>query len=440
MVEIKNSQIVVNDVLEELNEENKRLFNELLFADKCLKVLIEFKSFVELNSNQFKRNLEENNKQLYEELCEKVKQVLDEKNNFQKNFNDNNSIEVKNKEIIINNNKELKISKILILKSPIKVNVKHSNNYNQKLDKSVNYYSKFRQQFSECIESNYSNKRREKRRTNPLFCRYPGCDRKFAYNHELENHKRVHTGETPFECHICGQSYSLKGTLKEHIRIKHNLFDEPVVCGIDDCDKRFNNDRSLKTHRKDYHFNSDKFVCDHPNCDYKTGIKKSLYEHKIREHTTEKPFKCQFEGCDKAFKLEDYYKSHLKCHSKTILNCPRDGCDRTFHNDKTLKCHLRYDHSETSYSCEWPGCEYKNKRKEGIRNHMFTHSNENTVSCIWPDCDKKFKTKANMKNHLLVHKQEKNQICPLPGCDYRCITAGNLKIHMNRHKNILSKV
>ena len=50
-------EIVVNDVLEELNEENKRLFKQLLFADKCLKVLIE------LNSNQFKLNLEENNKQ-----------------------------------------------------------------------------------------------------------------------------------------------------------------------------------------------------------------------------------------------------------------------------------------------------------------------------------------------------------------------------------------
>ena len=55
----KKCQIVVNDVLEELNEENKRLLEELLFADKCLKVLIEFKGFVELNSNQFELNLDE---------------------------------------------------------------------------------------------------------------------------------------------------------------------------------------------------------------------------------------------------------------------------------------------------------------------------------------------------------------------------------------------
>ena len=39
--------IKVNDVFEELSEENKRLLNELMFANKCLKVLITFKTFVE---------------------------------------------------------------------------------------------------------------------------------------------------------------------------------------------------------------------------------------------------------------------------------------------------------------------------------------------------------------------------------------------------------
>ena len=94
-MDLKNSQIVVNDVFDELKEENKRITNKLLFADKFLKVLIEFKCFVELNSNQFKLNLEENNKQLFEELCEKVKQVLDEKNNYSKNFNDKNNVVLK---------------------------------------------------------------------------------------------------------------------------------------------------------------------------------------------------------------------------------------------------------------------------------------------------------------------------------------------------------
>ena len=106
---LKKCQILVNDVLEELNEENKRLFNELLFADKCLKVLIEFKSFVELNSNNFKLNLEENNNKIFEDLSEKVKQVLDAKSYYLIKFNENNLIEVKREEISFDfNQREVK--------------------------------------------------------------------------------------------------------------------------------------------------------------------------------------------------------------------------------------------------------------------------------------------------------------------------------------------
>ena len=119
-------QIVVNDVLEELNEENKRLFNQLLFADKYLKVLIEFKAFVELNSNQFKLNLEKNNKQIYEELSENVKQVSDEKTYYSMKINHKNSIEVKREENSFDDNqREVKTSKrkqILRLKSETNVN------------------------------------------------------------------------------------------------------------------------------------------------------------------------------------------------------------------------------------------------------------------------------------------------------------------------------
>ena len=36
----------INISFDELRDENQRLINELLFADKCLKILLEFKSFV----------------------------------------------------------------------------------------------------------------------------------------------------------------------------------------------------------------------------------------------------------------------------------------------------------------------------------------------------------------------------------------------------------
>ena len=68
--------VVVVDVIEELSEENKRLFKELLFANNCLKVLIEFKTFTELLFNTFKYNFSFDDLLKYEGLGRKVEEVL----------------------------------------------------------------------------------------------------------------------------------------------------------------------------------------------------------------------------------------------------------------------------------------------------------------------------------------------------------------------------
>ena len=59
--------INVNDIFDDLKEENERLLNELLFADKCLKYLTEFKSFVDLVINKINNYLEENDISKYRE-------------------------------------------------------------------------------------------------------------------------------------------------------------------------------------------------------------------------------------------------------------------------------------------------------------------------------------------------------------------------------------
>ena len=80
---LKKSSIVVNDVLEELSEENNRLLNELLFANKCLKVLSQFKTFIDLISKKLIQSLDKNQCKIYHSLNENVSQVMNEmKNNF----------------------------------------------------------------------------------------------------------------------------------------------------------------------------------------------------------------------------------------------------------------------------------------------------------------------------------------------------------------------
>ena len=342
-------EIVVNDVLEELNEENKRLFNELLFANKCLKVLNEFKNFVELNSNQFKLNLDESNKQLYEELSENVKQVLNAKSYHLKNFNDNNSIEVMSEEICFDDNESEEIMS--------KKNKKKSRNTGKISSDSLlcewpgcQYMTTARDRTGhrEALRK-HSVVHSEKK----FVCCYRDCHYKTYKRSSLKTHMRKHekketlryTDERPFVCQTCGKRFAINSLLTAHIKIMHTVFDEPVVCRIDDCDKRFKNNFDLKKHQNICHLLS--FVCDY--CDYKTRSKTQLLRHKIQNHTNEMPFKCQFEGCDKAFKLEEHYKYHVKTHSTTLLTCPYEGCGKTYDIQDTLIQHIEVEHIKTEH-------------------------------------------------------------------------------------------
>jgi uncharacterized Zn-finger protein len=46
------------------------------------------------------------------------------------------------------------------------------------------------------------------------------CFKKFSSNHNLKNHERVHTGETPFKCELCDVSFKRSHHLYSHIESK----------------------------------------------------------------------------------------------------------------------------------------------------------------------------------------------------------------------------
>lgn len=50
-----------------------------------------------------------------------------------------------------------------------------------------------------------------------FFCPY--CSKYFERAGHLERHKRIHTGEKPYRCEICGRRFNQKCSLKEHMKI-----------------------------------------------------------------------------------------------------------------------------------------------------------------------------------------------------------------------------
>ncbi|MCL4145615.1 UNVERIFIED_CONTAM: hypothetical protein GTU68_031290 [Idotea baltica] len=108
-----------------------------------------------------------------------------------------------------------------------------------------------------------------------MSCHY--CGKLFRYQSQLEIHLRTHTGERPYVCEVCNQSFIHRHHLKRHNEKFHPMF-TPHVCKL--CWKSFK--------RKDH-----------------------LVEH-VRTHTGEKPYMCNI--CPKRFAKKSNLNAHTRCH------------------------------------------------------------------------------------------------------------------------------
>ena len=65
-----------------------------------------------------------------------------------------------------------------------------------------------------------------------------------------------------FECYHCGQKYTTKGRLNEHINIKHRHNTRDVKCNY--CNKIFTRKTSRTHHERTEHLGEKRYSCD--NC------------------------------------------------------------------------------------------------------------------------------------------------------------------------------
>ena len=74
------------------------------------------------------------------------------------------------------------------------------------------------------------------------------CDSTFVARTTLEEHVRIHTGETPFECDICHKKFTARQRLNQHKKIHGERTHQ-----CDFCDKSYYQGGKLKRHIREVH-------------------------------------------------------------------------------------------------------------------------------------------------------------------------------------------